>query len=119
MPGRHATRYAEVHVDGGPERHGHPSPRRLPYAVIPLGQQGGDARRPRSPSQWLSDNESMYTARETVVEAEGLTLAPVTTPARSPQSNGMSGAFVNRLRRVYIAGADLATAAALLEQIPA
>jgi putative transposase len=74
---------------------------------------------PAAPVQWLSDNESMYTARETVIAAERLNLVPITTPARSPQSNGMSEAFVNPLRRDYIAGADLATAAAVLEQVPA
>ncbi len=75
--------------------------------------------RPPAPVQWLSDNESMYTALETVIAAERLNLAPITTPARSPQSNGMSEAFVNTLRRDYIAGADLATAAVVLEQVPA
>ena len=48
--------------------------------------------------QWLSDNGSIYTALETQIHAERLGLMPVTTPARSPQSNGMSEAFVNTLR---------------------
>jgi transposase InsO family protein len=38
-------------------------------------------------------------------------------PARSPQSNGMSEAFVNTIKRDYVAGADRSTAAAVLEQI--
>ena len=42
---------------------------------------------------------SIYTALETQIHAERLGLMPVTTPARSPQSNGMSEAFVNTLRR--------------------
>lgn len=71
------------------------------------------------PIQWLSDNGSIYTALDTVITAERLHLVPITTPAASPQSNGMSEAFVNTLRRDYIVGADLATAAAVLEQIPA
>ena len=61
----------------------------------------------------------MYTALETVICAERLNLAPVTTPARSPASNGMSEAFVNTLRRDYVSGADLSTATAVLEQLPA
>lgn len=71
------------------------------------------------PIQWLSDNGSIYTALDTVITAERLHLVPITTPAASPQSNGMSEAFVNTLRRDYITGADLSTAAAVLEQIPA
>lgn len=53
----------------------------------------------------------MYAARDTVIAAERLNLAPITTPARSPQSNGRSEAFVHTLRRDDIAGADLAAAA--------
>jgi len=74
--------------------------------------------RPPTPVQWLSVNESMYTALETVIAAERLNLAPVTTPAYSPQSNGLSEAFVHTLRRDYLDGAELASADALLEQLP-
>ena len=76
-------------------------------------------QRPSAPLQWLSDNGAIYTALETVICAEQLGLTPVTTPAYSPQSNGMSEAFVNTLRRDYLAGADLTTAAALIAQLPA
>jgi putative transposase len=79
----------------------------------------GAGQRPDVPIQWLSDNGSIYTALDTLCTAERLHLVPITTPAASPQSNGMSEAFVNTLRRDYIAGADLATAAAVLDQIPA
>lgn len=78
----------------------------------------GPGARPDAPLQWLSDNGSIYTAIETVITAEWLHLVPITTPAQSPESNGMSEAFVNTLRRDYLAGADLATAALVLEQIP-
>ena len=77
------------------------------------------AAAPRTPLQFLSDNGSIYTALETVCTAERLGLTPVTTPAYSPQSNGMSEAFVNTLRRDYLDGADRSTAAALLDQVPA
>lgn len=74
--------------------------------------------RPLSPVQWLSDNGGMYTALETVICAERLGLAPVTTPAYSPESNGMAEAFVHTLKRDYVSGADLSSAAAVLEQLP-
>ena len=78
----------------------------------------GAGERPSAPVQWLSDNGSIYTALDTLITAERLHLAPITTPAASPESNGMSEAFVNTLRRDYLAGADLSTAAVVLEQIP-
>lgn len=71
------------------------------------------------PIQWLSDNGSIYTALETVITAERLHLVPITTPKASPESNGMSEAFVNTMRRDYIAGADLASAPVVLEQVGA
>jgi putative transposase len=49
--------------------------------------------------------------------AEQLHLQPITTPASSPQSNGMSEAFVNTLKRDYVDGADCATAASVLSQL--
>jgi len=79
----------------------------------------GVGQRPDVPIQWLSDNGSIYTALDTLCTAERLHLVPITTPAASPQSNGMSEAFVNTLRRDYVAGADLSTAAGVLDQIPA
>jgi transposase InsO family protein len=42
----------------------------------------------------LSDNGSAYTARETRLFAQALNLIPCFTPVASPQSNGMSEAFV-------------------------
>jgi putative transposase len=78
----------------------------------------GDRGRPDVPIQWLSDNGSIYTALDTLLTAERLHLVPITTPAASPQSNGMSEALVNTLRRDYLAGAELATAAMVLEQLP-
>jgi putative transposase len=67
--------------------------------------------------QWLSDNGSIYIALETVIHAERLGLEVVTTPVRSPESNGMSESFVNTLRRDYVESADLWSAASVIEQI--
>ncbi len=78
----------------------------------------GDLR-PAQPIQWLSDNGTIYTALETVIAAEQLGLAPITTPVRSPESNGISEAFHHTIRRDYEAGADLSSAAAVIAQIPA
>jgi transposase InsO family protein len=70
------------------------------------------------PVEWLSDNEAIYTALETVIQAEQLGLKPITTPVASPESNGMAEAFVNTFKRDYVAGGDLASAARVIEQIP-
>ena len=50
----------------------------------------------------LSDNGSAYTARETRIFARQLGLRPCFTPVRSPQSNGVSEAFVHTLKRDYV-----------------
>jgi putative transposase len=53
------------------------------------------------PIEWLSDNGSPYTARETRALARVLGLVPRTTPIESPQSNGMAEAFVKTFKRDY------------------
>jgi putative transposase len=53
------------------------------------------------PIEWLSDNGSPYTARETRALAREIGLVPCTTPIESPQSNGMAEAFVKTLKRDY------------------
>ena len=50
----------------------------------------------------LSDNGAPYTARETRIFARQLGLKPCFTPVQSPQSNGISEAFVNTLKRDYV-----------------
>ena len=69
-----------------------------------------------APIQFLSDNGSIYTALDTVCTAERLHLEPITTPRASPESNGMSEAFVNTLKRDYVSGADRSDAATVLDQ---
>ena len=68
--------------------------------------------------EWLSDNEGIYTSLETLIQAERLGLLPITTPVASPESNGMAEAFVNTLKRDYVEGGDLSSAARVIEQIP-
>lgn len=67
----------------------------------------------------MAERGSIYTALDTLCTAEREQLVPITTPAASPQSKGMSEAFVSTLSRDYLAGADLSTAAVVLAQIPA
>lgn len=72
---------------------------------------------PAAPVEWLSDNEGIYTALDTVIQAERLGLKPITTPVASPESNGMAEAFVHTLRRDYLDGADRSSADRVLEQL--
>ncbi|WP_416357010.1 IS3 family transposase [Aureimonas phyllosphaerae] len=51
--------------------------------------------------EWLSDNGSAYIARDTADTARALGLTLLFTPVRSPESNGMSEAFVKTLKRDY------------------
>ncbi|MBB5510740.1 transposase InsO family protein [Paraburkholderia sp. JPY681] len=46
------------------------------------------------PIQWLTDNGSAYIDHRTRSFARELGLQPLTTPVRSPQSNGMAESFV-------------------------
>ena len=60
------------------------------------------ADRATHPIEHLSDNGSCYTAKETRDFVAALNLVPCFTPVRSPESNGMSEAFVKTLKRDYI-----------------
>lgn len=85
-------------------------------AVVNAGISGSDVRdimleavetrfgtmRAPVPVEMLSDNGSAYTARETRTFARQLDLKPCFTPVRSPQSNGISEAFVHTLKRDYV-----------------
>jgi transposase InsO family protein len=53
------------------------------------------------PVEHLSDNGSCYTAKDTRDFAVAPGLVPCFTPVRSPESNGMSEAFVKTLKRDY------------------
>jgi putative transposase len=76
----------------------------------------GSLRAP-NPVEWLSDNGSIYTARETRVFAAQLNLVPCFTPVRSPESNGMSEAFVKTLKRDYLCVSPVPDAETALDQI--
>ena len=67
--------------------------------------------------QCLSDNGPQYTATASVLYAHELGLVPITTPAYSPQSNGMAEAFVETFKRDYVAGAELRDVETVLAQL--
>lgn len=68
--------------------------------------------------QFLSDRGSIYRAKETVAIGRSLGLKSCFTAAYSPQSNGMSEAFVNTLKRDYVYTNDCFDADAVLEMLP-
>ena len=71
------------------------------------------------PVEVLSDNGSAYTAKDTRIFARQLGLTPCFTPVRSPQSNGVSEAFVHTLKRDYVQITPLPDAASALALIDA
>lgn len=79
---------------------------------------GVGAKSTTHPVEWLSDNGPIYTAHATRDFGRGLGLLIRTTPAYSPESNGMAEAFVKTFKRDYVYVNELRTAAAVLAQIP-
>jgi putative transposase len=73
-----------------------------------------DACRALSSIEMLSDNGSPYVAKETRIFARQLGLKPCFTPIQSPQSNGISEAFVKTLKRDYVQVTPLPNAEAAL-----
>ncbi len=76
----------------------------------------GSVRAPQ-PVEHLSDNGSPYTAKETRDFATALNLVPCFTPVKSPESNGMSEAFVKTFKRDYLRISPLPDAPSVLRQI--
>jgi putative transposase len=67
--------------------------------------------------QWLTDNGKCYTARETVAFGRRLGLDIRTTPAYSPESNGIAEAFVKTIKRDYVWFGDLKDAKTVMGQL--
>jgi transposase InsO family protein len=70
------------------------------------------------PVEWLSDNGSAYIAKDTADTARALGLTLLFTLVRSPESNGMSEAFVKTLKRDYASISILPDAATILALLP-
>ena len=86
--------------------------------IAAVERRFGPTRAPHA-VEWLSDNGSAYTARETANTARALGLTLLLTPVRSPESNGMSEAFVKTLKRHYASITILPDAATILRLLPA
>lgn len=67
--------------------------------------------------EWLSDNGKYYLAQETVRFAEAINLIPCSTPAYSPESNGMAEAFVKTFKRDYVYVNDRPDARTVMAQL--
>ena len=78
----------------------------------------GGVRAPQ-PVEMLADNGSAYTAKDTRIFARQLGLKPCFTPVRSPQSNGVSEAFVHPLKRDDVQVTPLLDAVTVLALIAA
>lgn len=70
------------------------------------------------PVEWLSDNGPVYTAHDTREFGRSLGLLVCTTPAYSPESNGMAESFVKTFKRDYVYVNALPSAAHVLAQLP-
>jgi len=69
------------------------------------------------PLEWLTDNGSAYTAKDTRDFATALNLVSCFTPVQSPESNGISEAFVKTFKRDYVRVNPLPDALTTLRQI--
>ena len=70
--------------------------------MLACGERRFEALTAPHPVQWLADDGSAYTARETLDFAAALGVVPCFIPVRSPESNGSSEAFVKTLKRDYV-----------------
>jgi transposase InsO family protein len=86
--------------------------------VAAVERRFGSTKAPHA-VEWLSDNGSAYTAKETANTARALGLTLLFTPVRSPESNGMSEAFVKTLKRDYAGISILPDPNSILTLLPA
>jgi transposase InsO family protein len=70
------------------------------------------------PIQWLTDQGPQYKAIQTVLYASGFGFDVRTTPAYSPESNGIAEAFVKAFKRDYVYVNELWTAESVLRRLP-
>jgi putative transposase len=76
-----------------------------------------NAMRAPHPIEHLSDNGNPYTARDTREFAAALNLVPCFMPVCSPESNGLSEAFVKTFKRDYVRVNPLPDAQTALRQV--
>lgn len=70
------------------------------------------------PIQWLSDNGGQFTADETIWLGKECGFHVRTTPAYSPESNGMAEAFVKTIKRDYVYVNDVYSAEQVMNDLP-
>ena len=80
---------------------------------------GAEALKVPHPIEWLSDNGPPYTATETRDFGEALGLIVCTTPAYSPESNGMAESFVKTFKRDYVYLNELHSGVSVMSQLAA
>lgn len=68
--------------------------------------------------QWLSDQGPQYKAIETVAYGTAWGFDVCTTPAYSPESNGIAEAFVKLFKRDYVYANEIWTAESVLRRLP-
>ena len=73
--------------------------------------------RASAPIEWLTDNGSPYTAKETRDFAAALNLVACFTPVQSPESNGIAESFVKTFKRDYARVNAKPDAASVLRQL--
>ena len=78
---------------------------------------GTDALRATHAVECLSDNGPPYTATEKRNVGEEVGLLVCTTPAYSPESNGMAESFVKTFKRDYVYVNELHDAASVMRQL--
>lgn len=79
---------------------------------------GSSVEKLPQPIQWLSDNGGQYTAEATKEYGKVWGYEMRTTPAYSPESNGVSESFVKTFKRDYVYAHELPDAVTVLEQLP-
>ena len=68
--------------------------------------------------EWLSDQGPQYTSHTTIDYLKQWGFIPCTTPAYSPESNGIAESFVNTYKRDFVHVNELWTASTVLRQLP-
>jgi putative transposase len=68
--------------------------------------------------EWLTDNGKIFTSKKTQDMAKEMNFIPCQTPVYSPESNGMSEAFVKRFKQDYFYINDLWEAEEVVKKIP-
>lgn len=79
---------------------------------------GPSAEKIPHPIEWLTDNGGQYTAHETKAYGKEWGFLVRHTPAYSPESNGMSEAFVKTFKRDYVSTHELPDATTVIRQLP-